>query len=377
MVNAGYFTAAASALFNGCFAVIFKQYANEVHPLAFTSFFSVGFLSLFVLSIALDSQDVLLTNSKATDVMPEFCPYGLLSGATVAATFNLTWYAVRVPSVGLATAQGIVSTFNALVSFGVGVLLFRNPITSWGEAVAGLCLLCVGIALVVSAKFLSKSEVESEQGSSVPRYTSSLVTDDRLLGPSIQSIEHADDQRDDSSGQIKPRICSEGFSQRLFGWACAAGAGIAGGFTLAGLTLSPAYCQGLVYLPAVGVGMVLTQLAWLGAQGVYYVAFDRSEVTLLASFIEQVRYNTRSKWYVLAGIAAGAIYGGGLLLSLISTYYVGEALAGPIFQFNIIIDGMWGTFLYSEIVGWKGKTNFFAGALLVVAAGTLLAQATD
>ena len=112
-------------------------------------------------------------------------------------------------------------------------------------------------------------------------------------------------------------------------------------------------------------------------QGVFYVAFNRSEVTLLASFTEQVRYNTRSKWYVLAGIAAGAIYGAGLLLSLISTYYVGEALAGPVFQFNIIIDGMWGTFLYSEIVGWKGRTIFFAGSLLVVAAGTLLAQATN
>ena len=73
-MNPGYFTAAASAVFNGCFAVIFKQYAKEVHPLAFTSFFSVGFLSLFVLSIAIDSEDVTLTNKEDTDLLPMFCP---------------------------------------------------------------------------------------------------------------------------------------------------------------------------------------------------------------------------------------------------------------------------------------------------------------
>ena len=73
-MNPGYFTAAASAVFYGCFAVIFKQYAKEVHPLAFTSFFSVGFLSLFVLSIAIDSEDVTLTNQEDTDLLPMFCP---------------------------------------------------------------------------------------------------------------------------------------------------------------------------------------------------------------------------------------------------------------------------------------------------------------
>ena len=78
-MNPGYFTAAASAVFNGCFAVIFKQYAKEVHPLAFTSFFSVGFLALFVLSIAIDSQDRILTNMEDTDVLPMFCPCKLAS----------------------------------------------------------------------------------------------------------------------------------------------------------------------------------------------------------------------------------------------------------------------------------------------------------
>ena len=123
----------------------------------------------------------------------------------------------------------------------------------------------------------------------------------------------------------------------------------------------------------------MTQLAWLGAQGTYYAPFidRRDEESLLATFAEQLRYNTRSFRYVVAGIIAGIIYGAGLLLSLVSTYYVGEALAGPIFQFNIIIDGIWGTFLYSEIVGWKGITIFFTGALLVVGAGILLAQATN
>jgi hypothetical protein len=71
------------------------------------------------------------------------------------------------------------------------------------------------------------------------------------------------------------------------------------------------------------------------------------------------------------------IYGAGLWLSLISTYYIGEALAGPIFQFNIILDGLWGVILYKEIVGWRGISLFFVSAALVVAAGILLAQATN
>jgi len=295
-----------------------------------------------------------------------------------------------------------VSTFNALVSFGVGVLLFRNPITSWVEAACGLGLLCLGISLVVTAKFTSKETVapstesallseEYEQGrktavlQSIDSVGSNIVTSDASSSvlvfasstaalPEVAESGHRD--LADNSAEGRKRGC-EGIMQRLFGWACAAGAGTAGGFTLAGLTLSPPGCQGIVYLPAVGVGCILTQLAWLGLQGVYYVLFIRSEESLLASFTEQLRYNTRSFRYVLAGIAAGIIYGAGLLLSLVSTYYVGEALAGPIFQFNIIIDGIWGTFLYSEIVGWKGITIFFAGALLVVGAGILLAQATN
>ena len=443
-MNPGYFTAAASAVFNGCFAVIFKQYAKEVHPLAFTSFFSLGFLALFVLSIAIDSEDVILTNKEDTDVLPMFCPCthddsnprprpaccshtahvaqdGLFSGATVTTTFNLTWYAVRVPSVGLATAQGIVSTFNALVSFGVGVLLFRNPITSWVEAACGLGLLCLGISLVVAAKFTSREIVapssesallseEHEQGRKTWTCSSTRSDPSTARGPAVlQSIDSVGStavmpdasasssvlvfasstaalpevaeagHRDlaEHSGAARKRVWA-GILQRLFGWACAAGAGTAGGFTLAGLTLSPPGCQGIVYLPAVGVGCVLTQLAWLGAQGTYYALFiRRDEESLLATFAEQLRYNTRSFRYVVAGIIAGIIYGAGLLLSLVSTYYVGEALAGPIFQFNIIIDGIWGTFLYSEIVGWKGITIFFTGALLVVGAGILLAQATN
>lgn len=330
---------------------------------------------------------------------------GLFSGATVTTTFNLTWYAVRVPSVGLATAQGIVSTFNALVSFGVGVLLFRNPITSWVEAACGLGLLCAGISLVVAAKFISKEmdapssesallSEEHEQGRKTWTCSSTRSDPSTARGPALQSIDSVGstavmpDASASSSvlvfasstaalpevAEAGPRNLADdsmgrkrlwaGILQRLFGWACAAGAGTAGGFTLAGLTLSPAGCQGIVYLPAVGVGCILTQVAWLGMQGIYYALFiRRDEESLLATFAEQLRYNTRSFRYVVAGITAGIIYGAGLLLSLVSTYYVGEALAGPIFQFNIIIDGIWGTFLYSEIVGWKGIAIFFTGAL--------------
>ena len=302
---------------------------------------------------------------------------GLFSGATVATTFNLTWYAVRVPSVGLATAQGIVSTFNALVSFGVGVLLFRNPITSWVEAACGLGLLCAGISLVVAAKFVSKEmdapssesallSEDHEQGRKTWTCSSTRSDPSTARGPALQSIDSVGstavmpDASASSSvlvfasstaalpevAEAGPRNLADdsmgrkrlwaGILQRLFGWACAAGAGTAGGFTLAGLTLSPAGCQGIVYLPAVGVGCILTQVAWLGMQGIYYALFiRRDEESLLATFAEQLRYNTRSFRYVVAGITAGIIYGAGLLLSLVSTYYVGEALAGPIFQFNI------------------------------------------
>jgi len=366
----GYLTALLSAVCNGCFAVIFKHYRHEIHPVVFTVFFSIGFLALYLLSMAFDAFNPLATDQHFSFTAPQFCPYGILSGMTIPGTFNLEFYGVRTASVGLAMTQGIISAFNSLVSFLVGVFLFQNPVRSASEAALGLCLLCLGISGIVVAKsdWLSAAPGGKE-----------LLEDATSYGATTGKSIIKDVSEDDVECSCSPPG-QEVFSQsKLFGVACAAGAGIIGGLTLSGLERSSPECQGIVFLPSVGLGSFGTQLVWVCVH-YWFILHDDDGQGLQSKcegsrsgFKERVRYNLQHSHYV-PGMVAGVIYGIGLALNLISVYYIGLALAGPLFQFNIILEGIWGIFLYAEIKSRKGIALFFTSSLVILAAAIILSR---
>lgn len=379
--NPGYVTALCSAVCNGCFAVIFKHYRHQVHPVVFTCFFTIGFLALFLLSIAFLAFNPLATDHHFNSVAPQFCPHGILSGMTIPGTFNLEFYGVRTASVGLAMTQGIISASNSLVSFTVGVFLFQNPVKSAAMAVSGLGLLLLGMAGIVAAKsdWLSPRRSGNAESSALA---------DKLSLESAAAYGATDDevQTGDSVGKDVECMCTpagkEVFSQsKLFGVGCAVGAGVVGGLTLSGLQGAPPECQGIVFLPSVGIGAFGTQIVWMCLHywcclhDVDSPGFKSGCEGSRVGFVERVRYNFQHGHY-MPGIAAGLIYATGLAFNLVSVYYIGLELAGPFFQFNVILEGCWGIFLYGEIKSWQGTTLFFSSALVLLAAALLLSEST-
>jgi glucose uptake protein GlcU len=85
----------------------------------------------------------------------------------------------------------------------------------------------------------------------------------------------------------------------------------------------------------------------------------------------------QSFWsHFLLSAFAGLVYATAVLFFVISATKVEYAVSVPLSQCSVVVNGMWGIFVFSELKG-RESIMFFVAAIVVIGGAVLLAQATS
>lgn len=326
----GTLLAIASAFFNGSFSVLFKTKRMvdlSIHPIIFQLYVSWGvFLSsLFVLPFA-------AYDDKELSFLQNFSLGGISAGALLVVAISASFKAID--HIGVALAQGIWGGVAMVVSYTWGTLVFGEAPTNTLLSLFGLFLLVVGVYIIAQCERIIQ-----------------LIM--RRQVPTLDEAEHLL-TTNEAVGIAGTRTQIPNYLRGIF-WACVVG--IFGGSILVPMHLIPEEKQRLVlFLPSFGLG-----------------AFFTSPLILLFHYsCEKDKPAFHWKDASLNGLLSGLIYNIGNGMSIIATSSIGYAVAYPILQCAILISGLWGIFLFSEITDRYAIFVFFIGGVILVIGGVVL-----
>lgn len=401
--SCGWLAALVAALAYGSYGVPIKATLDiDVHPFVLQSYKTVV---LFV-----SSWFVLYIDPTAL----KFTPYGILSGVLWVSGGACGVYGIR--NAGMAIAVGTWASVMVCVNFSWGILIFREPVHSFGESCFAFLLLLAG--LVGMSKYSANSSTTSltkanprKNNKSLERSQSSSLDLERTANNSNNLVnrretttdtydEQADDEtvpmiRSSSTNSIKtsdgagPQQESDkkllknasifvgGFKMtpRESGIAMAALNGL-----LAGSSLVPLHYakqqgfQNWSYILSFGMGSLIANLAlWC-----LYILLQ-----LLLQYQQQPDSNIcKSTWDALPnfyftqlwkrGLMAGILLSIGMFGSILATSALGQGVGNSLVQSKIVISGLWGICYYKEISNPKAIRMWFLSATLCVSGILLL-----
>jgi glucose uptake protein len=96
--------------------------------------------------------------------------------------------------------------------------------------------------------------------------------------------------------------------------------------------------------------------------------------TAILAKIQHVKF-IYDKFSTLRMILAGLLLGGGNYLALLTVQSIGVAQGYPLTQLGIIVNTLWGVFVFKEITGIKSKIIIAVGILLAIIGAVVLNQA--
>ena len=360
MVNertVGFIFAIVGVVFNGSFAVLFKKIEDVVDTDTFMVWFGFGACLIWILTIPL-----LPVNQPRTDshdhFIPSWCGLSVVVGFVLASAFYFVFGAVR--KLGVASAQGVAASVNIITSFFIGVLLFGETIVSLANAVCGLMFLLVGVVVISGSKALLSAEPLED----IP--TVELCCDDGTTTEEVDHTEHQD--REDGSLQLSN---AHSGSKVTMGLVYCLIAGVVGASAFAPSNFEHnEECHGFAYMPSAAVGFSLCTLLVKMVRAVLGCA-KGGGVGCVAGGAKTNLYKV-----VSVSILAGAIFGTAIFCLVNSIGRIGYAVAGPLFQTSIVVEGLWGTFVLGELKGRRVIGLFCVGAVVVLVGAGLLPDST-
>ncbi|KAL4426522.1 hypothetical protein ABPG77_008380 [Micractinium sp. CCAP 211/92] len=314
--------AALSAVFNGSFGVFTKlRKARGISPLIINYWMAEGVGITGLLFLVLPNR--------------VFTWHGVLSGVLFVASSAHAVTAISL--VGLAAATGVWCGTAVLVSFTWGVTVAGDKVEHLGRAAAALALILVGIAGILAS---AAGRMEEGAGESL------------LPGSPPDPAEPALPRWQE---HLPPA------SRTFLGLLAAVLAGTFGGLILAPMVAAPKAARGVQFAPSMGLGALLV-------------------APLLTAFLTRTSGSATSSRAAVPGMAAGAAWMTGNVLSILAVTNpgVGLAVAMPIMQARecgLFVAGLWGIFLFHEVRGRRMLALYWASGLTLVAGAALLAAA--
>jgi drug/metabolite transporter (DMT)-like permease len=259
-------------------------------------------------------------------------------------------------------AQGLASGTVVFVSFICGVAIFREPVVSGVYAAVGLALLLSGIAVIVCSKlyFNSSAEQSSVELCDSIGHTLAEGTDRKY------SVE-ADYILVDDPGEVRGDSST---TLSLYGVCLTLAGGIAFGVSFVPLHFETSpNCEGLGPLWSVGIGFVCAAIVAPVFRRALFPEQNDKGALLFERLVETVRQ------FGLPCILAGVIFGVAVVCIAIAIPKIGYAVAGPLFQCAVVVNGLWGVFFFRELRG-NAVGVFFLGAVAVIVGASILTLAT-
>lgn len=282
-----------------------------------------------------------------------FSSFGMLAGVMTA--FALHFHLVAANQLGLLLTQGVSAWTAALASYIWGVVVFNERPRVLFLSVLGMVTMMAGITLLTLCRQIAslweekegkqiEVQVEEQKEERLSQEGEAILFGTRTRPALNEALLNSLRQSDRSL--VPPRYYSSIF--------LAAISGMLGGSLLAPMHYATHGEQGLVLLPALGVGaLVAAPLVLL-----LFLLNPHNDSAVLPPFHA---YETLS-----SGMGAGMLWSAGALCTVAAIDRLGYGLAVPMIQTSALITALWATWIFGELAELRA-----AGLVLIAAAGLL------
>lgn len=321
----GFILILGAIIFNGSFIAPFKteRIAKlSLDPIVFQLYCSIGiFLSCFLCQVFLPVNDKFVAGAGNEF---QFSPFALVGGALVMISISASFFAVK--NLGLALAQGVFSGAAIITSFLWGLIAFGESPKTVVLSVFGLVLIVAGIFTIAFCKTIADSVFKrrlATEGES-----DGVALSDQSKNSSSSSATTSVDL--ESSSANSPPSSSSSTGSFTLGVLWALLTGLAGGSILVPLHYVSASQQGLVFLPAFGVGAIITS----------------SILYLMQRFTAGSLPELHLREALLSGVFSGVLFNVNNICDVGAIPILGYGLAFPLSQCAVFVSGMWGIFVF-------------------------------
>jgi glucose uptake protein GlcU len=390
--SCGWIAALIGAISYGSYGVPIKATLDiDVHPFVLQSYKTVVLFAMSWFVLLVEPSEALA-----------FTPYGIVSGFLWVSGGACGVYGIRYA--GLTIAVGTWASIMVCVNFSFGILIFQEPMHSFGESCFAFCLLIAG--LVGMSKYSANTttttttSTKERQSSDIERTTTTSTTNTAnsrfsrreniedaeenetipILEVSPQNSLHSDDatttnKDDDNKKKLNASVFVGSFKMtpRESGIAMSILNGILGGSAL--IPLHYAKEQGFQswsYILSFGVGsLIANTVFWcLYFIGVYYQQSHSKGNAWQSTWDAMPSLHFKQLWR--RGLLAGVLLSIGMFGSILATAALGQGVGNSLIQSKIIISGLWGIYYFKEISNRRAIRLWFLSAAVCVSGILLL-----
>lgn len=359
----GYGLLIGSIVFNGSYIAPFKlDFIRKINldPSIFQLYVSFGILaSSFLCSAFLPYNPEFVAGAGTTF---SFVQLGLASGVITIGAITCSFLATE--RIGVAVAQGIFSGSGILTSYLISIFAFNEIPTNIPLSVFGIILLIIGVCGIAFCNKLAEKTtcVTSKIDPFLPNANIEQPNPLNIRARSNFSISTENDENEVEKSSVtnvpsfNQSVTTESF---IVGSIFAIITGVLGGSCLAPLHSVNVQQSGFVFLPAFGVGAIITSPFILICKYFSSTSTPRK----LPDF--------HMKDTLLAGFASGFIWNLNNICAVGSIPRIGYGVAYPLVQMAIFVAGAWGIYVFKEITG-RAVLVFYAAALILICGAVLL-----
>lgn len=326
-------------------------------------------------------------------------PWGIVSALFWVPGGVSTIYAIK--KAGLAVAVGIGNSFIVLVSFTWGIFIFQEDVKSRLHACLAVVIMCYGI---VGMSYFSSppeekqmdslDEMQSDSGDDCSDFdfdsdfdTESLVTVMTQDCESLQSSPPKSDKNTDDADAVKEKSGTKkkrkpkpleidtskqsqskkknsgGLSERTKGILAAIFQGVWGGSIMVPMHWAGDATDGIAFTVSFGIGaMIITFLLWVMR---YLLAVCQNGGSMEKATKQMPAFHLSKM--LIPGAISGFLWNSGNVFSMISVTDLGEGVGYSVIQAGMLVSGLWGIFVFGEIVGNSRICKWFLSAIFAIA----------
>jgi len=390
----GLLAAIGSAVLNGSF-IAPKMFITDdegnsmtVKPMVFQLYCAVGVFVSSILVIPLCEFNADFGSDDGVGTAFEFSPLGFLAGILFVVAIVFSFLAVE--SIGLALGQGVWGGLAILVGYIWGVVIFEQTPNNVILSVVGVVVLIVGVVVIAFCSELA-SKLQFilwivQKLDNCLEIQPIVALDCDLTGhlgnhknPNDRRSGSGNEDEDEKSVGMKKQsygtnqdlelpllneitsdeAAVEDFPQFLRGFLQACVVGLSGGSIFVPLNYVPKSQTGLVFLPSFGMG------ALVAAPMAFEIHCRLLDERPPMHFWESISM----------GLLSGLLFTLASFLSVVAIPMLGYTVASCILQCAIFISGIWGIFVFKEIVDKPAIFVFFIGGLILISGAVLLSIA--
>jgi glucose uptake protein GlcU len=344
-----------AAFLNGSFLALFKISSvakYHVKPLVFLQYNCFGmFLSDWLSNLFLPLNSSYVSGAGNSF---QFVWLAFVSGIIFCGSISCSFLAVD--NIGLALSQGIFGGTAIVTSYLWATVVFEEYPSNIALSVIGIIVLIIGVFGIA----LSES-IANYIWNQTSNNTDDMSTSKDIVNPSDAgmksmdfSAENEETMRTSTNENLLNQNKTKGnfFLGVIFAFFC----GAFGGTALVPLHYVPASQRGLVFLPAMGTGSLMSA----------------PFVLLLNYYLSKPELRHWPEFYLkevgIYGVVSGMIWNTNNIFAIGAIPVLGYGVVFPITQCAIFVAGMWGIFLFKELTGNAVRVFFASSIVLIIGA---------